>query len=186
MNIYLQLIWSFLQIGLFSFGGGYASMPLIIEQAVVKHHWISLSTFTDLFTISQMTPGPIAINGSTFIGEAVKGFPGAIVATLACIFPAVIICSVLAYIYVKYKQIDSMQKILSYLRPAVVAMIAISGISILLSAFFKDSKIAVSALRYHAIIVFLICLYLLRKWKMNPVLVMFLAGLSEVIIQAIL
>lgn len=185
MSAYLQLIFSFLQIGLFSFGGGYASMPLIIEQAVTKHHWISLSTFTDLFTISQMTPGPIAINGSTFIGEAVKGFPGAIVATIACISPAVVICSVLAYIYVKYKQIDWMQNILSYLRPAVVAMIAISGISIFIASFFDDSKIAISAIRYHAIVVFFICLILLRKFKMNPVLVMFLAGVSEVVFTVI-
>lgn len=183
MKIYFQLIWSFLQIGLFSFGGGYASMPLLIEQAVKKHHWISMSTFTDLFTISQMTPGPIAINGSTFIGEAVKGFPGAVVATIACIFPSIIICTVLAMIYVKYKDIDWMSNILKFLRPAVVAMIAISGVSILLAAFFTDSKVAVTALRYHAIIIFIVCLVLLRKFKMNPVVVMFLSGIVEIVIQ---
>lgn len=185
MRIYLQLIISFLQIGLFSFGGGYASMPLLIEQAVVKHHWLSMSVFTDLFTISQMTPGPIAINGSTFIGETVKGFPGAVVATLACILPSVIICSVLAVIYVKYKDIDWMSRILRILRPAVVAMIAISGISILISAFFNHSHLAIKALRYHAIIIFIVCIILLRRFKMNAVLVMFLAGVAEVAFQYI-
>jgi chromate transporter len=186
MKIYLQLIISFLKIGLFSFGGGYATMPLIIEQAVKEHHWISLSTFTDLFTISQMTPGPIAINGSTFIGEAIKGFPGAVIATLACIFPSIIICTVLAMIYVRYKHIDWMQKILAYLRPAVVAMIAISGISILLAALFKNSQISINNIQYHSIIAFIVCVVLLRKTKLNPVLIMFLAGIFEVIYQWII
>lgn len=65
--IYLQLFLSFLQIGAFSFGGGYAAMPLIQAQVVDLHHWLSLGEFTDLVTISQMTPGPIAINSATFV-----------------------------------------------------------------------------------------------------------------------
>ena len=66
--IYLQLFLSFLQIGLFSFGGGYAAMPLIQDQVVALNHWLSMKEFTDLVTISQMTPGPIAINSATFVG----------------------------------------------------------------------------------------------------------------------
>ena len=85
----------------------------------------------------------------------------------------------------KYKDMKVMKTILSYLRPAVVSMIAISGISILISSFFKDSLIGISYIRYHAIIVFILCLILLRKYKMNPILVMVLAGISEVVIQMI-
>ena len=80
--IYLELFWSFLKIGLFSFGGGYAAMPLIQEQVVSSHSWLSMSEFTDLITISQMTPGPIAINSATFVGIKIAGIPGALVSTV--------------------------------------------------------------------------------------------------------
>lgn len=66
--IYWQLFLSFIQIGLFSFGGGYAAMPLIQGQVVTLHHWLDMAEFTNLITISQMTPGPIAINSATFVG----------------------------------------------------------------------------------------------------------------------
>ena len=79
--IYIQLFFSFLQVGLFSFGGGYAAMPLIQGQVVTMHQWLSMSEFTDLITISQMTPGPIAVNSATFVGIKVAGLPGAIAAT---------------------------------------------------------------------------------------------------------
>ena len=85
--IYLQLFLSFLQIGLFSFGGGYAAMPLIQDQVVTAHGWLSMPEFTDLITISQMTPGPIAINSATFVGMKIAGVPGAIAATVGCVFP---------------------------------------------------------------------------------------------------
>ena len=182
--IYLQLFWAFFQIGLLSFGGGYAALPLISQQVISTYHWISQNTFTDLITISQMTPGPIAVN-SSFVGQYVAHLPGALIATLGCILPSCVIVSLLAYLYVKYKNMEVMKTILAYLRPAVVSMIAISGISILISSFFKESIIGISYLRYHAMIVFVICLILLRKYKMNPILVMVLAGISEVVIQMI-
>ena len=81
--IYLQLFLSFLQIGMFSFGGGYAAMPLIQGQVVTGHKWLTMAEFTDLITISQMTPGPIAVNSATFVGIKIAGVPGAFVATLA-------------------------------------------------------------------------------------------------------
>ena len=85
--ILLQLFFSFLQIGLFSFGGGYAALPLIQAQVVELHHWLDRTEFTDLITISQMTPGPIAINSATFVGIRIAGPLGAIAATLGCILP---------------------------------------------------------------------------------------------------
>ena len=89
--IYLQLFFSFLQVGLFSFGGGYAAMPLIQEQIVTKHGWLNMVEFTDLISISQMTPGPIAVNSATFVGNKIAGITGALVATAGCIFPSCII-----------------------------------------------------------------------------------------------
>ena len=94
--IYIQLFFSFLQVGLFSFGGGYAAMPLIQGQVVTMHQWLSMSEFTDLITISQMTPGPIAVNSATFVGIKVAGLPGAIAATAGCILPSCILVTVIA------------------------------------------------------------------------------------------
>ena len=84
--IYLQLFWSFLQIGLFSVGGGYAAMPLIQAQTVQLHGWLTMNEFTDLVTIAEMTPGPIAVNSATFVGIRIAGLPGALVATLGASF----------------------------------------------------------------------------------------------------
>ena len=80
--IYIQLFLSFVQIGALSFGVGYAAMPLIQNQVVDIHQWLTMTEFNDLITISQMTPGPIAVNSATFVGERLAGIPGAIVATL--------------------------------------------------------------------------------------------------------
>ena len=102
--IYLQLFFSFLQIGALSFGGGYAAMPLIQEQVVTMHGWISMETFSNLVTIAEMTPGPIAVNSATFVGTRIAGPGGAVVATLGCILPSCIIVTLLAYIYTKYRE----------------------------------------------------------------------------------
>ena len=79
--IYLKLFWSFIQIGLFSIGGGYAALPLIQNQVVELNKWLSMEEFVDLITIAEMTPGPIAINASTFVGTRIAGIGGAIIST---------------------------------------------------------------------------------------------------------
>ena len=99
--IYLQLFLSFLQIGAFSFGGGYAAMPLIQNQVVQLHPWLSQSEFTDLLTISQMTPGHIAVNSATFVGLKVAGIPGAVICTLGCVLTSCILVSLIAKLYLK-------------------------------------------------------------------------------------
>ena len=104
--IYLQLFLSFLQVGMFSIGGGYAAMPLIQSQVVEKYAWLTMSEFTDLITIAEMTPGPIAVNSATFVGIRIAGLPGAVIATFGCIFPSCIIVSLLAYIYYRYKNVS--------------------------------------------------------------------------------
>ena len=86
--IYLQLFLSFLQVGAFSIGGGYAAMPLIQSQVVTSHGWLTMSEFTDLITIAEMTPGPIAVNSATFVGIRIAGVGGAVIATLGCILPS--------------------------------------------------------------------------------------------------
>ena len=95
----LQLFLSFLQIGLFSIGGGYAAIPLIQSQTVDVHQWLTSEQFMDLATIAEMTPGPIFVNSATFVGARLCGIPGALVATLAAVLPSCAIIALLAYLY---------------------------------------------------------------------------------------
>lgn len=83
--IYLELFWSFFQVGLFSIGGGYAAMSLIQDQVVDIHPWLTMTGFADIMAIAEMTPGPIAVNAATFVGIQVAGLPGALIATIGCI-----------------------------------------------------------------------------------------------------
>lgn len=181
--IYFQLFFSFLQIGALSFGGGYAAMPLIQEQVVTMHGWLSMEAFTDLVTIAEMTPGPIAVNSATFVGTQIAGPGGAIVATLGCILPSCIIVTLLAYIYTKYQKMSLLQGTLASLRPAVVAMIAKAGVTILISSFFING--AVELVRENICIrmavFFVAALVLLRRFKMNPILVMVLCGVANMV-----
>ena len=179
--IYWQLFLSFIQIGALSFGGGYAAMPLIQNQVVDIHHWLSVGEFNDLVTISQMTPGPIAINSATFVGEKIGGLWGAVIATIGCILPSLIIVTLIAYFYMKYRHLESLQSVLNVLRPAVIALIASAGLTIIMTAFFGELGIAVETLKIQMVVIFVICLFLLMKWKMNPIFVMVLAGLLNVL-----
>ena len=102
--IYIQLFLSFFKIGMFSIGGGYAAMPLIQNEVVTIHSWLTMKEFADIITISQMTPGPIAINSATFVGIQIAGFPGAVIATLGCVTPSFIIVLSIAMVYFKYRK----------------------------------------------------------------------------------
>lgn len=177
--ILLQLFFSFLQVGLFSIGGGYAAMPLIQSQVVEIHQWLTLTEFTDLITIAEMTPGPIAVNSATFVGIQIAGIPGAIIATLGCIFPSCIIVSLLAYFYYKYKEVTIIQEVLKALRPAVVALIASAGVTILVLAFWNGKGIStnITDLNIASTGIFVFALFLLRKFKLNPIYTMIISGL---------
>ena len=178
--IYLKLFISFLKIGAFSFGGGYAAMPLIESEVVNTNHWLSTAEFGDLITISQMTPGPIAINSATFVGIRIAGVFGAMAATLGCILPALILVTVIAWLYMKYKKMSMLQSVLAVLRPAVVAMIAISGVKILMQAFGLD-MMTIKSIRLHMIVIFCVCMVLLIKYNKNPISVMVFAGVLNLL-----
>lgn len=176
--VYLELFWSFLQIGLFSVGGGYAAMPLIEHQVVELHNWMTMQEFVDIITISQMTPGPIAINSATFVGIQIAGLPGAIVATLGCVFPSCIIVLTLAWVYFRYRNLSVVQGVLGGLRPAVVAMIASAGLSILILSLWNGAAVSLNPadLDWIALLLFAGALFALRRWKLNPIYVMLSCG----------
>lgn len=179
--IYLELFLSFLEVGLFSIGGGYAAIPIIQSQVVEKYAWLSLNEFTDLITIAEMTPGPIAVNSATFVGMKIAGILGAIISTLAVILPSLFIVSLLAHLYFKYRNIDFMQKILGTLRPVIVALIASAGLSILINAVYAESKI-----NFVTLSLFIVCFISIRKTKINPILAMLSCGVLYTVINLIL
>lgn len=183
-----QLFWSFFQIGLFSIGGGYAALPLIQAQVVDGYGWMTMTEFSDIITISQMTPGPIAINAATFVGTRIAGPAGAAVATLGCIVPSCIIVLTLAFIYYKYRNITMVQGTLKGLQPAVVALIASAGLSILVTAFFPVGEIVFSAdaIDVIAVLIFAAAFVVLRIWKPNPIWVMCGAGVMGFVLYSIL
>jgi chromate transporter len=186
--IYLQLFLSFFWVGLLSFGGGYAALPLIQEQVIEINSWLTPTEFMDVLTISQMTPGPIAINASTFVGTKIAGIPGAIVATLGCITPSCIIALILATLYYRFKGLSMVQGIIKGLRPAVVALIASAGLSILLTALFSKNAFPVQASDFNwiAALLFSATLFLLRRFKLNPIYAMLIAGVSGILVYGLI
>ena len=185
--IYLELFWSFFQIGLFSIGGGYAAMPLIQEQVVDLHPWLTMTQFADIITIAEMTPGPIAINSATFVGIQVCGFPGAIVATLGCIFPSCIIVMTLAFIYYRFRGLNIVQGVLAGLRPAVIAMIASAGLSLLIMSVYGQRTLPenLAGIDVIAGAIFAAGFFVLRKWKPSPLWVMAGSGVAGVLLYSI-
>jgi len=182
--IYLELFWSFFQIGLFSVGGGYAAMPLIQNQVVDLHPWLNMTQFADIMTIAEMTPGPIAINAATFVGIQVAGLPGAILATVGCVFPSCVIVMTLAYVYYRFRGLNTVQGVLAGLRPAVIAMIASAGISLLILALYGQRTLPANpaAVDVVALAIFAAGFIALRKWKPNPLWVMVASGVAGVML----
>lgn len=184
--IYWQLFLSFLQVGMFSVGGGYAAMPLIRSQVVEQHAWLTMQEFTDLITIAEMTPGPIAVNSATFVGLRIASVPGAIIATLGCITPALIFVSLLACIYKKYKDISLLQNVLACLRPVVVSLILGAGLSILMLVLFSGKNATLANVDWIGACSFLAAFFVLRKYKGNPILTMCLCGAAGLVLHLVI
>jgi len=188
--IYLKLFIVFFQIGLFSIGGGYAALPLIQNQVVYVNEWLSLEEMVDLITISQMTPGPIAINTATFVGTRVAGIFGSIAATAGLVTPSCIIVLTLSYFYFKYKKMTYLQGILSGIRPTIVSLIGTAAISMIILSFWKDpvtewSVELLDKINYIGLISFAACLFVLLKYKVNPIFVIIASGFAGVVLYSV-
>ena len=186
--IFLELFWSWFQIGIFSIGGGYAALPLIKNIMVDRYGWLSMAKFADLVVIDEMAPGPIILNSATFVGAQVAGFPGAVVATIGCLFGPAIILSVIAYFYFKYEKLPIIKSILNVLRPVVVALIASAGLSIVSHSFWGESGVSrgLGSLNWIAVGIAAVAFAVLRKYKPNPVFVMLGCGLVGGLVYSIL
>lgn len=183
--ILFQLFLTFLQVGLFSVGGGYAAMPLIQSLVVESNGWLTMEEFTDLVTIAEMTPGPIVVNAATFVGIRLAGIAGAVAATFGSVFPSMVLVSLLAVIYYKYKNITTLQNVLGYLRPAVVALIASAGLRILMTVVFNGMGISVENFNFIGVGLFLFALLLIRHTKCSPILAMLLCGVGNLVVHLI-
>ena len=184
----IKLFIAFIQVGLFSVGGGYAAIPLIQEQIVNIYGLMTLGEFSDLITVAEMTPGPISINSATFVGMRIAGIPGVLLCTLGCIIPSFIICLTLAHFYYKYRNVNGVQIVLGAMRPAVVALIASAGASILLLGIFQAElgDLVLSNIRWVEVLIFAVSLYILRKYKANAIAIILGSGLIGTLIYVLL
>lgn len=175
MEIYFKLIWAYLKIGIFGFGGGYAMLSLIQQEVVQKQGWITATTFTDIVAISQMTPGPIGINSATYIGYSTTGnIIGAILATAAVVIPPYILVMYASHFIRAHKESAIIKGAFMGLRPVIVGLIASAALLLMNAENFGHET-------YECIISILICaiaFFLTYFVKMSPILVIVLAGVA--------
>ena len=143
MNIYLKILWVFTKIGLFSYGGGNAVLPLIRQEVVINNMWLKGTEFTDLVAISQVTPGPIAINAATYIGYRLGGFWGSILANLGIIFPTFIMMLFITKAHAKFKHNVYVQNIFSGILPVTVGLIASAAVMVSYGSFIDFKSILI-------------------------------------------
>ncbi|KAB3534782.1 chromate transporter [Alkaliphilus pronyensis] len=173
--MYLELFLTFLKIGGFSFGGGYAMLPLIEEEIVYIHQWLSQQEFIDIIAISQMSPGPIAVNAATFVGFKHVGILGSIVATFGVVFTSFILVTTLAKVIIKHYKSTVVTGIFTGIRPAVIGLIGAACVSL-----FKTSIVD-----YKSLLIGFTMLILLSKTRLHPISIIMISGIMGVVVFSI-
>lgn len=172
MKMVFDIFLSFLKVGAFSFGGGYAMISFIQKEMVSKNNWLSNQEFVDIIAISQMTPGPIAINTSTFTGYKIANIYGSIAGTLGVSIVSFTLMTLLASYLSKIKESKTIKDIFRGIRPAVLGLI--------LSAALTVGKTAI--IDYKSIIISVLILFSILKLKIHPILNIVLAGIIGYIV----
>lgn len=176
MHILLKLYLAFLKIGTFGFGGGYAMLSLIEKEIVTNNSWISYTEFIDIIGISQMTPGPVAINSATFVGYRVSGVLGSIVATLGVITTPFILVTLAYFFFEKFKESDLLTSALLGMRPALIGLI--------ISVFLSLGR--TSYIDFKSLIIAFIIGVMLIKTKIHPILIIVISGILGIAFYGIL
>lgn len=171
MKILLKLFLAFFKIGAFSFGGGYAMLPLIEEEIIQVNGWLTTTEFIDILAVSEMTPGPIAINSATFLGYKVAGVLGSITATLAVVLPSFIVMSLIIHFITKFKNTPYVEWIFDGIRPIVLGLIASAAVSVGKNAFIDIKAVFIATSLF----------YLVSFKKFNPIMAIVLAGVLGVV-----
>ncbi|MBQ8565072.1 MAG: chromate transporter [Bacteroidaceae bacterium] len=181
MLTYLSLFLTYLKIGLFGFGGGYAMLSLIQHETVEVVHWgetapwLTQSEFTDIVAISQMTPGPIGINSATYIGYSVTGSVlGSIVATIAVCLPSFLLVLFVSRFILRHKENPIIKSIFKGLRPVVVGLIASAALLLMNRENFSDNTFSIAI----AVVSFILVYFT----KLHPIFIIILAGVAGYII----
>lgn len=171
--IYLELFWTFFKIGLFTFGGGYAMIPLI-QSEVLAHKWMELSDLVNFIAVSESTPGPFAINISTYIGAEMGGILGSLCATFGVVLPSFVIILIVAKIYDKFRTSKVVSGAMTGLKPAVIGLIGAAVISVGANVFFHDGlslEVFKTVPFYVSFVLFLGMLFLILKKKLHPIII---------------
>lgn len=187
MSIYLKLIWSYLKIGFFGFGGGYAMLALI-ENEIVSPGWITEKMFTDIVAISQMTPGPIGINSATYIGyvapmQAIGGSPlwgilGSVLCTLVVILPSFLLVLYAGHYIRRHRESEVIRGIFAGLRPVVIGLIASAALILMNGENFGYTSPDVT----HSVIIAVVVLAVNLSTKIHPIWLICAAGLTGYLI----
>lgn len=170
-----EMFLTFLKIGAFTFGGGFAMIPIIQEEIVTKRGWIGEEDFLDTISIAQSSPGPIAVNTSIFVGYRIKGLKGALVCTFGAILPSFVIILLFAMSFSKFRDNLILEKIFAGIRPAVVALIFSAVYSISYKSHFHFKGLIV------AFIVTIIIVFL----NINPIYLILIGAISSIILNKI-
>jgi len=180
LTVLLILFFVFFKIGLFSFGGGYAVLPLIQADVVDFHKWVNVQQFTDIVAISQVTPGPISLNAATYVGYLTgneagfwEAFIMGTVATLGLVLPSVIIMTIFSKFYLKFQDNKYMDNAFAGLKIVVVGLILAAAIMLIDKNNFIDWK---------SVVIFIVSVALVLKWKINPILLTIIAAIAGLII----
>jgi len=168
----IRIFLTFFKIGAFSFGGGYAVLSFIEKEIVINNAWLTATEFIDVVALSQMTPGPIAVNASTYVGFKVAGIPGALAGTLGVTMVSYILITTAASKLEAMKDTSAVQWIFIGLRPAVIGLIASAAYSITKSAVVDIQGAAIAFIAFLAII----------KFKWHPILVIALSGVIGILL----
>ena len=180
--VYLNLLWAYLKIGLFGFGGGYAMLSMIQGEVVTRYGWLTSQEFTDIVAISQMTPGPIGINSATYVGFTATGSVwGSIIATLAVVLPSFILMLAISKFFLKYQKHPVVEAVFSGLRPAVVGLLASAALVLMNAENFSSPKEDMYSFIISCLI-FLIAFIGTRKYKINPILMIVVCGIAGLIL----
>ncbi len=178
--IYLQLIISYLKIGFFGFGGGYAMLSFIHHEVVVRHGWISGAELADIIAISQMTPGPIAVNSATYIGYTVGGWLGAVIATIAVCTPAMTLMVVITRGFIHLRNNPYVDNIVKALHPVVIAMIGAAGIALI----FPEDSSSNSFIDVWSWILFTVAFIAAATKRISLILIIIASAIAGVVIYA--
>ncbi|SNS40970.1 chromate transporter [Anaerovirgula multivorans] len=164
--IYFKLFLAFFKIGIFSFGGGYAMLPLIEKQVIYQNNWIDYEGFIDIIATSQMTPGPIAINSATFIGYKIGGVLGSIVSTMGVVLAPTIMILILSKYLLQFNKSKTVQSIFEGLRPALIGLILASAYSVGKTSIFD----------YTTFLIVTLMLIIINKTKIHPIATIFVSA----------